>query len=189
MGGHGPPYSVFPQSFLPTAVPAGSPALAAPSASPVAEGGMLKRTQCTQTRLGAAGSGASGSSTMRTKLLVPVRAPDQASGGDTSSPSHVNRDGVGPDGENADEDRSKLDIGGCSRWGAASANAVAPFDPQPTELIATARARAATILVDNRSARDLIERTTSAELTGPSRTRGDADFPMLGAPCPFELRN
>ncbi len=43
---------------------------------------MLKSTQCTQTILGAAGSGASGSSTMRARLFIPDGRPDHASGGD-----------------------------------------------------------------------------------------------------------
>jgi hypothetical protein len=38
---------------------------------------------------GAAGSGASGSSTISTRLFAPAGTPLQASGGDTSLPSHV----------------------------------------------------------------------------------------------------
>src|SRR5690349_9295942 len=40
-------------------------------------------------RCGAAGSGASGSSTRTTKLFVFAGAPDHCSGGDVSEPSHV----------------------------------------------------------------------------------------------------
>ena len=50
-----------------------------PSERPVVEGGMSKSTQWTQTILGAAGSGASGSSTIRTRLFVPDGGHDIAS--------------------------------------------------------------------------------------------------------------
>ena len=60
-----------------------------PSERLTVEGVMLKSTQCTQTILGAAGSGASGSSTIRARLFVLDGRPDHASGGDRSSPSPV----------------------------------------------------------------------------------------------------
>src|SRR5215469_552012 len=53
-------------------------------------------TQCTQTILGAFGSGASGSSIIRTRLLAPLGTPSHASGGETSSPSQVYFDGMRP---------------------------------------------------------------------------------------------
>src|SRR5215831_9387105 len=57
---------------------------------------MLKTTQCTQTILGAFGSGASGSSIIRTRLLAPLGASSHASGGETSSPSQVYFEGMRP---------------------------------------------------------------------------------------------
>src|SRR5215471_18146351 len=62
-------------------------------------------TQCTQTILGAFGSGASGSSIIRTRLLAPLGTPSQASGGETSSPSQVYFEGMRPFGWNAGEFR------------------------------------------------------------------------------------
>src|SRR5512144_1851394 len=50
---------------------------------------------------GAAGSGASGSSTTRARLRVPAGAPDQASGGERSSPSQVWRAGISSPSVNA----------------------------------------------------------------------------------------
>src|SRR5512133_609366 len=47
-------------------------------------------------RLGAAGSGASGSSTISARLLAPLGTPDQASGGDVLAPSQVCRTGIAP---------------------------------------------------------------------------------------------
>src|SRR5215471_4893164 len=57
---------------------------------------MLYTTQCTQTILGAFGSGASGSSIIRTRLLAPLGASSHASGGETSSPSQVYFEGMWP---------------------------------------------------------------------------------------------
>src|SRR5262249_48300915 len=62
-------------------------------------------TQCTQTILGAFGSGASGSSIIRTRLLAPLGTPSHASGGETSSPSQVYFEGMGPFCWNAGEIR------------------------------------------------------------------------------------
>src|SRR5688572_32229509 len=64
---------------------------------------MLYRTQCTQTRLGALGSGASGSSTIRARLLAPAGRPDHCSGGETSFPSHVYSFGIESFGPKAGE--------------------------------------------------------------------------------------
>jgi hypothetical protein len=44
--------------------------------------------------LGAFGSGASGSSIIRTRLLAPLGTPSHASGGETSSPSQVYFEGM-----------------------------------------------------------------------------------------------
>jgi hypothetical protein len=57
---------------------------------------MLYSTQCTQVIFGAAGSGASGSSTMSTRLFAAAGTPDQASGGEMSCPSQVYFDGICP---------------------------------------------------------------------------------------------
>src|ERR1035437_669965 len=57
---------------------------------------MLYSTQCTQVIFGAAGSGASGSSTISTRLLVAGGIPDQPSCGETSLPSQVFMLGIGP---------------------------------------------------------------------------------------------
>src|SRR4051812_38796560 len=51
-------------------------------------------TQCTHVFFGAAGSGASGSSTTRAKLFVPGGPPDHVRGGETVSPSHVYLRGI-----------------------------------------------------------------------------------------------
>ncbi len=60
-----------------------------PCGRPAAVGGRLYSTQCTQVVCGAAGSGASGSSTISARLLVAGGRPDHASGGDRSLPSQV----------------------------------------------------------------------------------------------------
>src|SRR5262249_55120 len=62
-------------------------------------------TQCAQTIFGAFGSGASGSSIIRTRLLVPLGMPSHASGGETSSPSQVYLEGIWPFCLNAGEFR------------------------------------------------------------------------------------
>jgi hypothetical protein len=49
----------------------------------------IKLTQCTHVIFGACGSGASGSSTMITKLLVADGSPSHRSSGELSSPSQV----------------------------------------------------------------------------------------------------
>src|SRR6187200_3722464 len=64
---------------------------------------MSYTTQCTQVCFGAAGSGASGSSTIIAKLFVPSGASDHASGGDVSAPSQVWTVGIAPFGGNADD--------------------------------------------------------------------------------------
>src|SRR5215469_15647494 len=68
----------------------------APSGSEVTVGSIPKTTQWTQVILGARGSGASGSSTMRARLLVPAGSPDHARGGEVSWPSHVYFAGISP---------------------------------------------------------------------------------------------
>src|ERR1039457_1233821 len=55
---------------------------------------MLYSTQCTQVILGAAGSGASGSSKIKDRLFVPTGTPVQASGGEIFRPSQVWRAGI-----------------------------------------------------------------------------------------------
>src|SRR6185295_687665 len=101
MGGQGPPYSALPQSFFPCTAPFGSPVLDAFSGKALTFGGMLQTTQCTYTRCGFAGSGASGSSTIRAKLFTFGGAPDHASGGEISCPSQVYLAGIDPPCENA----------------------------------------------------------------------------------------
>src|SRR5512135_1301965 len=103
MGGQGPPYPVRFQSFRPSRVPSGRLFPPAAFGSAAAEAGMSYRTQCTQVVLGALGSGASGSSTMRAKLFVPAGAPVHSRGGARSSPSQVYAFGMLPLGENAGE--------------------------------------------------------------------------------------
>src|SRR6516165_12450045 len=60
-------------------------------------------TQWTQTILGAFGSGASGSSIIRTRLLAPSGTPSHASGGETSSAPQVYFEGMWPFCWNAGE--------------------------------------------------------------------------------------
>jgi hypothetical protein len=55
---------------------------------------MLYRIQCTQVILGAAGSGASGSSTIKAKLSAAEGILDHPRGGDISCPSQVYTDGI-----------------------------------------------------------------------------------------------
>jgi hypothetical protein len=62
---------------------------------------MLYRTQCTQVIRGAAGSGASGSSTISARLFVPAGTPVHAREGETSFPSQVCNFGIGPFAANA----------------------------------------------------------------------------------------
>jgi hypothetical protein len=62
---------------------------------------MSYSTQCTQIVFGAWGSGASGSSTMIAKLLVPAGAPLHSRGGARSLPSQVYSSGMSPFGANA----------------------------------------------------------------------------------------
>ena len=62
---------------------------AMPSGNDVVSGGRSYSTQCTQVIFGAAGSGASGSSTISARLCAPAGTPSIASGGETSSPSQV----------------------------------------------------------------------------------------------------
>src|SRR5262245_54285191 len=69
---------------------------------------------------------ASGSSSTRTRAPVPSGAPDQARSGDTSSPSQVNRAGIGPPGGNAVVVSSKLAGIGVSDGDVAG---LAPGDP------------------------------------------------------------
>ena len=57
-------------------VPAGSDVDIIFSASPPVSHGILYRTQCTQVIFGAAGSGASGSSTIKTRLWASAGTPD-----------------------------------------------------------------------------------------------------------------
>jgi hypothetical protein len=56
----------------------------------------LPVVKCTQVIFRAAGSGASGSSTISTRLLAFGGTPVQASGGDTSCPSQVYLAGISP---------------------------------------------------------------------------------------------
>src|SRR3989338_9019555 len=67
----------------------------------VTVGGMLYTTQWTQVILGAFGSGASGSSTISTRLFTPSGTPDHASGGEVSLPTQVHRTGISWPSENA----------------------------------------------------------------------------------------
>src|SRR5262249_48836912 len=63
--------------------------LSTASGSPLRSGGIPTSTQCTQVP-----TGASGSSTIRTKLFVCAGAPVQSSAGERSGPSAVNRAGI-----------------------------------------------------------------------------------------------
>ena len=69
---------------------------AACASSPAVSGGRLNSTQWTQVILGARGSGASGSSTIRTRLCASHGTPDQLSGGEVSLPSQVYSRGISP---------------------------------------------------------------------------------------------
>src|SRR5262245_56393295 len=75
-------------------VPGGNRSLPTPSARAVVAGGLLQRTQWTHFVRGGEGSGASGSSTLSAKLLVPSGTPDHESGGEASCPSQVCRAGI-----------------------------------------------------------------------------------------------
>src|SRR4051812_17006804 len=79
--------------------------LPAPSGKPAASGGILQTTQCTQVLCGAAGSGASGSSTMRARLFAPDGTPDHDSGGEILAPSQVYFAGILSPAANAVEVR------------------------------------------------------------------------------------
>src|SRR5438093_5313854 len=103
MGGHGPRHSGSFQSLSPSSAPFGRCPGFTPSGSDVTSAGRLYATQCTHTTFGAAGSGASGSSTMSAKLFVAAGAPDHESAGETSTPSHVCLRGISPPGPNAVE--------------------------------------------------------------------------------------
>src|SRR5207302_10861609 len=97
-GGAGPPYPTYPKSFAPCRLPSlrsGSAGTA--SGSPRAVGGRSYSTQWTQVP-----RGASGSSQITTRLLVPGGGADQASGGDISMPSPVKCRGIGSPGRNAE---------------------------------------------------------------------------------------
>src|SRR5688572_22259173 len=72
-----------------------------PSGSPGLSGARSLTTQWTHVRFGAAGSGASGSSTMRARLRVVAGTPDHASGGERSLPSCVYLRGISSPSANA----------------------------------------------------------------------------------------
>src|SRR5262249_29019635 len=86
--------TVFLKSLSPSKAPCGNRTLPAFSGKLLVSGGMLYTTQWTQTILGAFGSGASGSSIIRTRLLAPLGTPSHASGGETSSASQVYLEGM-----------------------------------------------------------------------------------------------
>src|SRR5262245_57746116 len=71
---------------------------------------MSYRTQCTQTVLGARGSGASGSSTMSAKLRVSGGAPLHPRAGEWSSPSQVCGLGISPPGEKEVDESVSVDV-------------------------------------------------------------------------------
>src|SRR6478672_4489578 len=64
---------------------------------------MLYNTQWTHRTFGAAGSGASGSSTINARLIARSGTPDHSSGGELSSPSQVCVAGIAPPAENAED--------------------------------------------------------------------------------------
>src|SRR6478609_1259093 len=64
---------------------------------------MLYNTQWTHRTFGAAGSGASGSSTISARLMALSGTPDHSSGGELSSPSQVYFAGIAPPAENAED--------------------------------------------------------------------------------------
>jgi hypothetical protein len=102
---------LFP-SLTPCPLPAGIRDFDAFSANMTVVAGMLYATQCVTTRVGFAGSGASGSSTIKAKLFAVAGAPDHASGGETLAPSHVYFGGIGVFAANAVDDRfNNADMG------------------------------------------------------------------------------
>src|SRR6516165_8657123 len=88
---------MLPKSFLPCFAPVGSVSVVGtPSSSSRVWAGKLKRTQWTQVP-----RGASGSSQIRARLLVPGGGSDQPNGGDRSAPSPVYCFGMAAPGWNA----------------------------------------------------------------------------------------
>lgn len=85
LGGHGPPYFISPKSLMPCKDSSGE----CPSLDPVEVGKMLKTTQWVHVP-----RGASGSSTISTRLFVPSGIPSHCSGGEIFSPSQVYFDGI-----------------------------------------------------------------------------------------------
>src|SRR5205085_1040396 len=98
----------------------------ASSGNPREVGGRLYNNQWTHVVFGAAGSGASGSSSISTRLRAPAGTPCQASGGDTPGPSQVYFAGIAAPAANAVEVRMKV-IG--PSFGKPSAR-VTPSTPQ-----------------------------------------------------------
>src|SRR5205823_10381411 len=94
-GGHGPYHAGRPPELRPSVPAAGVPV--APSGiepSPASPVGTFAASQCTKSR-------ASGSRTVSAMALVSAGAPLQASGGETSPPSHVYLTGMPPPSANA----------------------------------------------------------------------------------------
>src|SRR5690348_5268307 len=84
-GGHGPPYPIFPKSFVPCRAPLSSDSLfGTPSGRFCVSAGKLNSTQCTHVP-----AGASGSSAINATLFVPAGGLLQCSSGERSSASHV----------------------------------------------------------------------------------------------------
>src|SRR4051794_4763937 len=103
-------------------------------------------TQCTKTCLGAAGSGASGSSTTTATLFVAGGGSLHASGGDVSAPSQVYFDGIGPFGGNAADvtvSVATTSPGGGEKPGEAVVAAAISFVEQPAPRHRTSAANAA----------------------------------------------
>src|SRR6516162_7703393 len=88
---------MFPKSFLPCFAPLSRVSVVGtPSDNSRVWAGRLKRTQWTQVP-----RGASGSSQISARLLVPEGGSDQPNGGDRSAPSPVYCFGMVPPGWNA----------------------------------------------------------------------------------------
>src|ERR1035437_4126440 len=100
---------------------------------PIARDGMLYSTQSTQVLCGAAGSGASGSSTISAKLFAAGGISDQDKGGETFLPSQVWVAGMLLPALNADEVRVRLIT--CSLF-PDPASAAAAINDKQTQLIA-----------------------------------------------------
>src|SRR5512134_3548169 len=86
---------------MPSFVPEGS--VETLSGRPAVSGGMSSSTQCTHVSFGAAGSGASGSSTISTRLFASSGTSANVNGGERSLPSQVYFAGISPPSLNTED--------------------------------------------------------------------------------------